>query len=114
MRIKVQMPAIATTDGDIQAEVLTARHFLVAGPFGSEDRYVTLFRTYGGGHKVHVGCWGSHSLDEFEARIQPNGNHGWWDEETATLYRADYEAFIALARLRAQEWIDEMTAITSE
>ena len=101
---RVTGTARVTGRGDISS----THHFLTVGPMGSEDRYVTVHRHYGGpdsrvwGHLIVAGCWKG-TLDELDARIHSGGEHGWNDDE-ADRSRADYEAFIAYARHRVVEW----------
>ena len=71
---------------------------------------VTVHRHYDGpgstawGHLIIAGCWQG-ALDELEARIAADGDHGW--EDDASRWRADYEGLIALARPRVAEWAAE-------
>ena len=91
-----------------RGDLTSPRHYLTAGPVGSEDRTVTLHRTYPGagrdtwGHQVNAGCW-SGTLDELAARIASDNEHR-WRESDAARWRADYEAIIALFRVRVSEW----------
>ncbi len=93
-------------DFGADAEVRHARDYLTIGPIGSEDRSVVLHRTKGGGHRVMVGCWPNSTsqggtLDQLAAIVAVKQ----WDTPGVTArYRAEYEAFIALARLRIAEW----------
>ncbi|MEI7818723.1 MAG: hypothetical protein WCI47_01245 [bacterium] len=90
------------------AEIRNITDYLVAGPIGSENRFVTLYRTVGGGHMVHVGCWGSHTLDELEARIHEPDRWG----KSHQVFADQYEGFIHMARIWAKRWY--MEAVVAE
>lgn len=93
------------------ARIFSNRDFLMVGPLGSEDRFITLCHTYSG-HNIFVGCWNSGkggSLDDLERTIQPGGGRSWADGPRARRFQAEYEAAIALCRLRVAEWAAEDT-----
>lgn len=93
------------------ARIFNNRDFLMVGPLGSEDRFITLCHTHSG-HNIFVGCWNSGkggSLDDLEQTIQPGGGRSWADGPRARRFQAEYEAVIALCRLRVAEWAAEDT-----
>ena len=51
---------------------------------------------------MNAGCW-SGTLDELAARIASDNEHGWRGDDAAC-WRADYEAVIAMFRVRVAEW----------
>ena len=71
------------------------RHVLTVGPIGSEDQTLTLFRTETG-YGVSVGCWhpDGATLDDLTAEVQ----------RRAPDHADEYEAAMALCRLRIEEW----------
>ena len=75
--------------------------YICVGPIGSEHRYVTAAWDYQRREIcVRAGCWYG-SLTELEARIAPDGEHG-WTGDNAERWRTQYECLIALA-----SWIPE-------
>jgi hypothetical protein len=85
-------------------EFRDSRDYLIVGPIGSDDRVATLCRLRSEPfHSVNLGCWYGHTLDELEADIAPGGDHG-WSKDLVERNRADYTAFIAIARQRVAEW----------
>ena len=71
--------------------------YACVGPIGSEHRHATAAWDYRRRELcARVGCWYG-SIDELAKRIAPRGGHGWSGKQ-AKVYRAQYEAFIALAR----------------
>ena len=77
------------------AEVSGSRHVLTVGPIGSEDQTLTLFRTETG-YGVSVGCWhpDGATLDDLTAEVQ----------RRAPQHADEYEAAMALCRVRIAEW----------
>ena len=77
------------------AWVSTSRHVLTVGPIGSEDQTLTLFRAETG-YWVSVGCWhpGGATLDDLTAEVQ----------RRAPEHADEYEAAMALCRVRIAEW----------
>ena len=77
------------------ARVSGARHVLTVGPIGSEDQTLTLFRTETG-YGVSVGCWhpDGATLDDLTAEVQ----------RRAPDHADEYEAAMALCRVRIAEW----------
>jgi hypothetical protein len=84
---------------------------LLAGPIGSEDRTITVYRTYtqtGWSHQVVAGCW-SGTLNELTERIH-DPSTAWGeveDEFDAKRWQDDYLAFITFAQVRVSEWMSE-------
>ena len=77
------------------AWVSSPRHVLTVGPIGSEDQTLTLFRTEAG-YGVGVGCWhpDGATLDDLTAEVQ----------RRAPDHADEYEAAMALCRVRIEEW----------
>ena len=77
------------------ARVFGSRHVLTVGPIGSEDQTLTLFRTEAG-YGVGVGCWhpDGATLDDLTAEVQ----------RRAPDHADEYEAAMALCRVRIEEW----------
>ena len=77
------------------AWVSAPRHVLTVGPIGSEDQTLTLFRTETG-YGVSVGCWhpDGATLDDLTAEVQ----------RRAPDHADEYEAAMALCRVRIEEW----------
>jgi tetrahydrodipicolinate N-succinyltransferase len=77
------------------ARVSAPRHVLTVGPIGSEDQTLTLFRTETG-YGVSVGCWrpDGATLDDLTAEVQ----------RRAPDHADEYEAAMALCRVRIAEW----------
>ncbi|MBK6858083.1 MAG: hypothetical protein IPG97_16425 [Microthrixaceae bacterium] len=77
------------------AEVSGSRHVLTVGPIGSEDQTLTLFRAETG-YWVSVGCWhpDGATLDDLTAEVQ----------RRAPDHADEYEAAMALCRVRIAEW----------
>ena len=77
------------------ARVFGSRHVLTVGPIGSEDQTLTLFRTETG-YGVSVGCWhpDGATLDDLTAEVQ----------RRAPDHADEYEAAMALCRVRIAEW----------
>ncbi len=77
------------------ARVSAPRHVLTVGPIGSEDQTLTLFRAETG-YWVSVGCWrpDGATLDDLTAEVQ----------RRAPDHADEYEAAMALCRVRIAEW----------
>ncbi|MBK6858130.1 MAG: hypothetical protein IPG97_16660 [Microthrixaceae bacterium] len=77
------------------AQVSAPRHVLTVGPIGSEDQTLTLFRAETG-YWVSVGCWhpDGATLDDLTAEVQ----------RRAPDHADEYEAAMALCRVRIAEW----------
>ena len=77
---------------------------LVTGPIGSESRFVILHRASNSdGHRIIVGCWNNYeggTLDELVAEIESKSDA--WKAK----YLAEYQATIALCRVRVANWGD--------
>ncbi len=81
------------------AWVFRTSDYLMVGPIGSEHRTVTLQRNADGSHQVNTGYWSgtidwSGNIDELEARVQSDGEHGWDDsqaEAVCALFRTHLE-----------------------
>lgn len=75
---------------------------LVLGPVGSEDVWVTLWRTETG-HGLRVGCW-SGQVDQLAAEVDDRA--GEWDcsAEDEARWRAEYAAVETLCRARIAGW----------
>ena len=70
--------------------------YITLGPIGSEHRTATAAWDYKRREIcVRAGCWYG-SLEELEARIAPNGDNGWLNQD-AERYRTQYECLIAAA-----------------
>ncbi len=86
------------------ADILSTSDFLYAGPVGSREEWVVMYRLQRGLHRVVAGCWEG-SLDALEARVTDMPAD--WigaEAETAQRWRGEYLGFIAMARLRATRW----------
>ena len=81
----------ARVSGD--ARVSVAQDYLLIGPIGSEDQFVTLARTETG-HTLTIGCWEDHTVDELAAEVQ----------RRAPLHAAEYAAAEVLIRARILSW----------
>lgn len=85
-----------------EAEILTARHALTIRPIGPKGHTVTIWRHQDGTARINAGPW-TDTPDKIAERIALGGAHG-WDAENEPKWRTDYEAVIALARVRQIEW----------
>ena len=88
-----QVSGTARVSGN--ARVSAPRHVLTVGPIGSEDQTLTLFRAETG-YWVSVGCWrpDGATLDDLTAEVQ----------RRAPDHADEYEAAMALCRVRIAEW----------
>ena len=88
-----QVSGAARVSGN--ARVSAPRHVLTVGPIGSEDQTLTLFRAETG-YWVSVGCWrpDGATLDDLTAEVQ----------RRAPDHADEYEAAMALCRVRIAEW----------
>jgi carbonic anhydrase/acetyltransferase-like protein (isoleucine patch superfamily) len=94
-----------------EAEVLSDRHWFVVGPVGSENRYVTVYRTRSNKATVIAGCF-TGTVQELADRVKPEGGHGWYSNVDG--HRADYESIVKLAKAREREWKAEAKVAAEE
>ena len=73
--------------------VSAPQDYIVIGPIGSEDQFITLARTKTG-HTLTIGCWENHTVDELAAEVQ----------RRAPLHAAEYAAAEVLIRARILSW----------
>lgn len=92
-----------------KAYIRNQRDFLVIGPIGSENRFITMYRTERGGAHVVAGCWEG-SLKKFRKRIE-NTELAWdlYEITGAKARRAqsEYRAALKIMKHRAKEWKNE-------
>lgn len=92
------------------ADIRSSRDYLHAGPIGSENRHISVYRTRGGDHRVICGCWNSQeelkggTIDEFAERVEQVYGDDDPENFQNQVYYEQYKAFIAMARSRILEW----------
>ena len=91
------------------AQVSDSRDLLVVGPVGSEHRCVTIHRTaptekHPHAHQINAGCW-TGTVDQLAERIaKPKTAWPDSDKRARQRWKNDYEAVIACALTRINEW----------
>ena len=90
------------------AEVSQKQHIFVAGPAGTESRWVTAARTGTDEIFVRIGCWEG-TLDTMMQAVAERRDKHWrlYDEATQERWQAEYQAIHDMIAIRAESWQPE-------